>query len=106
MASMCGLSQFCSTQINNDIALWYCVNSGYLKNPTEKDTFRFHLYNIEPMLKILKLLDYPLHEGFERHYLRTLALHAFLEKYKRLNVRERKSFKNLFRGLYQKGFLV
>jgi len=78
MASMCGLSQFCSTQINTDIALWYCVNSGYLNNPTEKDTFRFHLYDLEHMVKILSLLNYPIHPGFQRHYLRTKALHYFL----------------------------
>jgi hypothetical protein len=106
MASLSGLSQFCATSINTDIALWYCVNSGYLNNPTEKDTFRFHLYNIEHMLKILQLLDYPNDQGFKRHYQRTWALHYFLEKYKRMDVKQRKSFKNLFRGLYQKGFLV
>jgi hypothetical protein len=106
MASMCGLSQFCATQINTDIALWYCVNSGFLNNPTEKDTFRFHLYNIEHMVKLVELLDYPLHPGFQRHFLRTKALHYFLEKYKRAEPKQRKSLKTFFRGFYQKGFLV
>ncbi len=46
MASMCGLSQFVSTQVDTDIALWYCASSGYLNNPVEKDTFRFHLYDM------------------------------------------------------------
>ena len=106
MASMCGLSQFCSTQINTDIALWYCVNSGYLNSPTEKDTFRFHLYDLEHMVRILALLNYPLHPGFQRHYLRTKALHYFLERYKRGDAKQRKCIKAYFRGLYQKGFLV
>ena len=82
MASMCGLSQLCTTSINSDIALWYCVNSGCLNSPAEKDTFRFHLYNLQHMLKLLQLLDYPIHEGFLPHYRRTLALHYFYEKYK------------------------
>ena len=60
MASLCGLSQFVSTQLDTDIALWYCANSGYLNNPVEKDTFRFHLYNMQPILKMIKLLDYPM----------------------------------------------
>ena len=58
------------------------------------------------MLKLLRLLEYAVHEGFLRHYQRTLALHYFLEKYKGMDVRQRKCFKGLFRGLYQKGFLV
>ena len=58
------------------------------------------------MLKLLELLEYPVHEGSLRHYQRTLALHYFLKKYKRIKVRQRKCFKGLFRGLYKKGFLV
>ena len=106
MASMCGLSQFVSTQVNTDIALWYCANSGYLNNPVEKDTFRFHLYNMQPILKMIKLLEYPMDEGFQRHYERTLALHYFLDKYKRSNQHQKKNIKNMFRGLYQKVLFV
>lgn len=106
MASMCGLSQFLSTQISTDIALWYCVSSGFLNQPTEKDTFRFHLFDIEHMLKLVEALGYPLHEGFSRHYLRTKALFYFLEKYKRYTSSQKKAFKTLFRGLYQAGFFV
>lgn len=64
MASMCGLSQFVSTQINTDIAVWYCVNSGYMNAPVEKDTFRFHLFDHEHMVKIVKALAYPIEDGF------------------------------------------
>ena len=106
MASMCGLSQFVSTQVSTDIALWYCLSSGYLNQPAEKDTFRFHLFNVEHMLKLVKALGYPLHEGFTRHYLRTKALFYFLDKFKRANPHQKKAFKTLFRGLYQRGFLI
>jgi hypothetical protein len=106
MASMCGLSQFLSTQISTDIAVWYCVSSGYFNNPTNKDTFRFHLFEIDGMVKIVQALGYPLHEGFKRHYLRTKALFYFLDQFKRLNHHGRLAFRTLIRGLYQKGFFV
>jgi hypothetical protein len=106
MASMCGLSQFVSTQICTDIALWFCVNSGYLNQAPEKDTLRFHLFDIDAMLKILEALGYPIHLGTTRHYLRTRALFYFLDKYKRSTLSQRRALKTLFRGLYQRGFLV
>lgn len=103
---MCGLSQFISTQIGTDLALWYVVNSGFLNNPVESDTFRFHLYTMEHLVKLVKLLGYPIHECFEKHYLRTRALYYFMDRYKRSSKNEKKSMKNLFKGLYQRGFLV
>jgi hypothetical protein len=106
MASMCGLSQFCSTNISTDIALWYCISSGFLNQPTDKDTFRFHLFDLQHMLKLVKALNYPIHSGFERHYLRTRALFHFLDKFKRSTLHQKKALKTLFRGLYQRGFFV
>jgi hypothetical protein len=106
MASMCGLSQFLSTQISTDIAVWYCVSSGYLNQPTDKDTFRFHLFDIDHMLKIVNALGYPVHSGFQRHYLRTRALFYFLDKFKRSNANQKKALKTLLQGLYQRGFFV
>jgi hypothetical protein len=50
---MCGQAQFVTTEVTSDIAVWFCVNSGYLNLPTDKDTFRFHFYNILPMIKIV-----------------------------------------------------
>jgi len=87
MASMCGLSQYVVTQINGDIALWYCVNSGFLNQPTEKDTFRFHLFSMDAMVELVTALGYPIHSGFKRHYLLTKALFYFLDKYKRSNLK-------------------
>jgi len=46
MAGMCGLAQFVTTQVNTDVAVWYCVNSGFLNQPTDRDTFRFHFFNL------------------------------------------------------------
>jgi hypothetical protein len=83
-ASMCGLSQFVTTELNTDIAIWYCVNSGYLNQPTDRDTFRFHFYNLEPMIKITKVLGYPNDKNLKIHYLRTKAFLNLLNKFKRM----------------------
>ncbi len=79
---MCGQAQFVNTQVSTDIAVWYCVNSGYLNLPTDRDTFRFHFYDLEPMMKIVQALGYPNDEGLMGHYNRTKALFSFLSVYK------------------------
>jgi hypothetical protein len=81
-ASMCGQAQFVNTQVSTDIALWYCVNSGYLNFPTDRDTFRFHFYDLEPMMKIVQTLGYPCDNGLMPHYNRTKALFTFLSVFK------------------------
>ena len=103
MAGMCCLAQFVTTQVSTDVAVWYCVNSGYLNQPTDRDTFRFHFYNIEPMIKMVKALGYPIDEGLKGHLYRTKGLMSLLSKFKKLTTNEKKGFKNLFRGLYQRG---
>ena len=105
-ASMCGLAQFVTIPLNTDIALWFCVNSGYLNLPTDKDTFRFHIFNIEPMIKIVEVLGYPIHENMKKHWARTKALFGLLRAFKNLNTNQKISFKNLLKGLYQNGLWI
>lgn len=81
-ASMCGQAQFFNKQVSTDIALWYCVNSGYLNLPTDRDTFRFHFYDLEPMMKIIEALGYPNDKNLMGHYNRTKAIFSFLSIYK------------------------
>ncbi len=50
MASLCGLAQYVTTEIPSDVAVWYCVNSGFFNQPTDRDTFRYHVFNIDPMI--------------------------------------------------------
>jgi len=106
MAGMCGLAQFVTTQVTTDVAVWYCVNSGYLNQPTKRDIFRFHLFNLEPMIKILNLLGYPVHEGLYPHYYRTKAMMIQLSRFKKMNNHEKATFKQLCKGIYQRGFFV
>jgi hypothetical protein len=107
MAGMCGLGQFVTTQVRSDVAIWFCVNSGYLNQPTDRDTFRFHFYNMQPMLKMLEVLNYPLHPGTLPHLRRTRTLLNLLSKFKKLpNTGLKKGFMNLFKGLYQNGIIL
>lgn len=106
MASMCGLAQFVTTQIPTDVAVWYCVNSGYLNQPTDRDTFRFHFPNVEPMIKIVKALGYPCDEGLRGHFLRTKTLMTMLSRFKKFTTNEKKEFKTWCKGFHQRGFFI
>lgn len=106
MASLCGLSQFLTTQLNTDLAVWYCVNSASLNQPTNRDTFRYHLYNIEPLIEIVKALGYPIHKGVTNHLARTKSLFSITAGYKKLNVSQQKGFKEAARGLYQNSIQI
>jgi hypothetical protein len=83
------------------------VNSGYLNQPTDRDTFRFHYYNLEPMMKIVEELGYPNDKGLMPHYHRTKNLLNLLSIYKNIKCpNDKKTFKNLAIGLYQNGIFV
>jgi hypothetical protein len=105
-ASMCGLGQFVTTQVTSDVALWYIVNSGYFNLPTNRDIFRYHIFNMEPMVKMLRVFKYPLHKGVKEHFFRTRAVLKMLYKLKKYNPNFQKGFHAIFKGLYQKGFFV
>jgi hypothetical protein len=106
MASLCGLAQFVTTQLSTDVAIWYCVNSGYLNLPAEKDTFRFHVFNMEPMIKITNLLGYPIHENLKNHLNRTVVMMNLLSRFKKMSTKEKKDFKALLHGLHQNGVFI
>lgn len=106
MASLSGLAQFVTTEVKSDVAVWYCVNSCYLNQPADRDTFRTHLPNMEALVKINKVLGYPIHPGVKAHYCRTKVLMSLLSKFKKMTTNEKKSFKNLFKGLYQNGIMI
>lgn len=106
MAGLCGLAQFVTTQVDSDVAIWYCVSSGYLNQPTDRDTFRFHFYNLDPMIKIVEALGYPLHAGTRPHLNRTKCLLNLLSKFKKLSTKEKKDFKYLFTALYQNAIFL
>lgn len=90
---MCGLAQFVTTQISSDIAVWYCVNSCVLNQPADKDTFRFHLYNINPMIDIVKELGYPIDKGVQEHLKKTKALLNGLSAFKKMSNEQKKNLK-------------
>lgn len=106
-ASMCGQAQFVNTQVSTDIAVWYCVNSGYLNQPTDRDTFRYHFYDLEPMMKIVQALGYSNDTELMGHYNRTKALFSFLSVFKTMRSHhDKKSLQNMLKGLYQNGVFI
>lgn len=72
-----------------------------MNQPTDRDTFRFHLFNIETIKRIVELLGYPIDKGFDGHYARTKTLFTMLGNYKKADGHLKISFKNLIKGLYQ-----
>lgn len=101
MASLCGLSQFVTTQLNSDLAVWYCVHSGLFNQPTNRDTFRFHVYNMNQFIQIVKILGYPIDKGVYKHLYRTRSLLRLLAAFKKLSNSQKKSFKEALKCLYQ-----
>lgn len=93
MASLCGLAQFVTTELNSDLAVWYCVNSGFLNQPSDRDTFRFHVFNMNPLIDIVKVLGYPIDKGVLDHLGRTKSILSTLSWYKKISNNEKKSFK-------------
>lgn len=93
MASLCGLAQFVTTELNSDIAVWYCANSGYINQPTDRDTFRFHVFNMVPLLDIVKVLGYPIDKGVFDHLARTKSFLNTLSWFKKITNPEKASFK-------------
>lgn len=106
MASLSGLAQFVTTEVPTDVAVWYCVNSGFFNQPTDRDTFRFHVFNIDPMIDMCKVLGYPLLKGTEEHIRRTKALFTMLSMVKKMDTPGKKSWKAKMDCLYQKGVKV
>lgn len=85
MISLCGLAQFVTTKARSDVAVWYCVNSGYLNQPTDRDTFRFHTFNMKALIEINELLGYPIVKGTKDHLRRTYTMMKMLSMVKKLN---------------------
>ena len=106
MASLCGLAQFVTTQLSTDLAVWFCVNSCYLNLPANRDTFRFHVYNMEPLIDIVKVFGYPIHKGVNDHLSRTKSLLNTLAGFKKLKNYQKVSFKEALRSLYQNSITI
>ena len=106
MASLSGLAHFVTTNVTSDVAVWYCVNSGYLNQPTDRDTFRFHVFNMDLLIRMTEALGYPIHPGIKPHLNRTKALLQQLTLVKKANTDQKKQMSHWFSGLYQKGIIL
>lgn len=101
-ASLCGLPQYTITKVPTDIALWFTVHSGLLNLPTDRDTFRYHLFNLNIMIDILKELKYPIDERIYNHSFRLQTLMTMLSMCKKDNTK----FKNNIQCLYQNAIKI
>lgn len=101
-ASLCGLPQFVITKVPTDIALWFTVHSGLLNLPTDRDTFRYHIFNLNIMFDILKELKYPIDERIYNHLFRLQTLMSMLSMCKKDNTK----FKNNIQCLYQNAIKI
>lgn len=101
MASLSGLSQLVSIQVNTDIAVWYCVNSCCFDQPLNRDTFRFHTYSMDALIPLVDVLGYPYHKGVHAHLSRTKAMLSTHSVFKKLPVELRKNFTEALRCLSQ-----
>lgn len=104
--SLCGLSQFVSTKTTSDVAVWYVVNSGWLQQPTDRDTLRYHIFNIEPLIEMVNLLGYPIEENAMNYIYLTQIMMKMLNNIKHMNSNEKLEFYNLINGLYQNGVYI
>ena len=95
-----------TTEVNSDIAIWFCVNSRFLNQTTDRDTFRFHLYNIEPMIKITEVLGYPNDKGLIAHYNRTKGLNSILTLFKGKESKDKKTFQHTLSRIDQNGLYL
>jgi hypothetical protein len=96
-ASLCGLPQFVLTKVPTDVAIWYTVNSCLLNQPTDRDTIRFHLFNLDVMLDIIKEFKYPISPKTIQQINRVKVLMSMLSAIKKNQI----GFTNRIRCLYQ-----
>lgn len=96
-ASLCGLGQFVTTKVPTDVAIWYVLNSCMLNQPTDRDTVRYHMFNLDVMLEIITVLKYPMSDGAMKQINRTKIMLSMLSMVKR----DCTKFRSKIRALYQ-----
>jgi len=82
-ASLCGLEQMVSTIVPTCVAVWYSVVSCLLDQPTDRDTLRFQIPNIDALLMLIDMLDYPMDPSVFTQVNRTRAMMFMLNMSKR-----------------------
>ena len=90
MVSLSGLAQFVTTNVTSDVAVWYCVNCCYLNQPTDRDTFRFHAFNMDMLINMTEALGYPIHPEVKPHLVRTRAMMNYLTLVKKADTNRKK----------------
>ena len=77
-ASLSGNSAFINTKVPTDVAIWFCVHSCLF----DKNIMNAHLYNLDIMVEILKVLNYPVNQDVLVTIRQTKALNKMLSMVK------------------------
>jgi len=99
-ASLSGLPQFVGTLIRSDLSLWFIVAAGLMNQPTDCDTARSQIFNIEPLLAMIKLLDYPTSPQMFNQITRIRVMMTMLSMSKRNDDEFRSKIDALYRNCY------
>jgi hypothetical protein len=101
-ASLCGNPQFVISKVPVDIAIWYCINSCLLNQPTDRDTIRYHMFNLDPMIEITRVFGYPISDQTINQINRVKVMMSMLSLVKKDEVRTN----NRIRCLYQNAIRI
>jgi len=103
-ASLCGLPQMVGTIIPTSCAVWFSVVSCLMEQLTDRDTLRFQVFNIEPLLAIIRLLDYPIVPSVLNQVNRTRVMLSMLQMVKKNSCEFRSNIVALSRNSYPVNF--
>ena len=99
-ASLCGLPQMVGTIIPTSCAVWFSVVSCLMNQPTDCDTSRFQIFNIEPLLAMIQLLDYPTSPQMFNQITRIRVMMTMLSMCKQNDKEFRSKIYALYRNCY------
>ncbi|KAL7720261.1 VWFA domain-containing protein [Entamoeba marina] len=66
-AALTGKSEYVTTLLRTDVALWYIVHSCFLELPPPNDPMVLHLSDIDTIVELLHLLEYTIDEKALHH---------------------------------------
>ncbi|KAL7713086.1 VWFA domain-containing protein [Entamoeba marina] len=101
-AGLTGKSQYVTTLLRTDVALWYILHSSLLELPPPNDPLALHIPDVDVILHLLEILGYPVDEKV-LHHIDCMKAMRVLHQMKFLNS---DIAETLIRALYQKAIYL
>ena len=101
-AALSGSEEYVTTMIRTDIAFWYVVHSCLVDLPPCNDPFLLHINDINAMVEILELMEYPV-DPEVKHRLNLIQSCLLLNKMKQIN---RDTTNCVVKAMYQKAVYI